>query len=249
MTWRTRSSFDRSSQMRDSTAKRTVLPHLHSAGSGRCRPWITQQRGLSPAVLADDAVAVARRADDPVHVVGGSSLCRSVRSRARETTCACSARHGHALELQLTRKARHVGEFLGRRATCGSLGCQHSARGAAREPRQLAAQLAFLLGWARLSIALHALHDVGRESARTAPPVYRTPHGTPARGTKRSHHPNSVPAPFSSGFSDGLPATDSAHPDGSYFVQRRARPQSPRAAAEVHSLALPARQRSTCASQ
>ena len=123
------------------------LADLHLAGVRALQTLDhAQQRGLARAVLADDAVAVAR-ADDPVHVVEDRLVVEAHAHVLEIDHLLAQARHGHALELQLVAQRRHVGdEFLGGGHV--ELRLRRTRPCAAREPRQLAAQLvlAFLLG-------------------------------------------------------------------------------------------------------
>ena len=123
------------------------LADLHLAGVRALQTLDhAQQRGLARAVLADDAVAVAR-ADDPVHVVEDRLVVEAHAHVLEVDHLLAQARHGHALELQLGAQRRHVGdEFLGGGHV--ELRLRRTRPCAAREPRQLAAQLvlAFLLG-------------------------------------------------------------------------------------------------------
>lgn len=116
MTWRTRSSpsSDRSSRCCRQHGETHGLADLHLAGVRALQTLDhAQQRGLARAVLADDAVAVAR-ADDPVHVVEDRLVVEAHAHVLEVDHLLAQARHGHALELQLVAQRRHVGdEFLG----------------------------------------------------------------------------------------------------------------------------------------
>ena len=82
------------------------LADLHLAGVRALQTLDhAQQRGLARAVLADDAVAVAR-ADDPVHVVEDRLVVEAHAHVLEVDHLLAQARHGHALELQPVRRAR-----------------------------------------------------------------------------------------------------------------------------------------------
>ena len=144
------------------------LANLHAPGRGRLQALNhTQQRGFARTVFTHNAIAVTR-ADDPVHIIEHRSLA-SVEAHGdvlQVHHLLAEPRHGHTLQGQLIAQRRHVGnERLG--GSHVKLRLRRARPRPAREPRQLAAQfvLALLLGKRCQPVALHALHDVGREAA------------------------------------------------------------------------------------
>ena len=121
-----------------------------------------QERRLAGAVLAEDAIAVARTYE-PVDVVDGGAAPEGNRGLLELEDLLAEAAHGKALELERVSEGRHVGNH-GPCRIDAELRLARARLGPAREPGELLSQhvLAVFLNDGGLAIALDSLLDVGR---------------------------------------------------------------------------------------
>ena len=147
-------------------AKAHCLANLHAAARGfNLALDHVKQCGLAGAVLAQQAIAVART-NEPGHI-GEHLFGRAAGIRIAGVhvdhidNLLAQAAHGQALELQLVTHGRHVGDQLAS-GIHAKLGLGGTSLGTAAQPRELLAchVATALLGNRGHAVALHALQDI-----------------------------------------------------------------------------------------
>ena len=155
------------------------LADLHVAGARQhAARHHLQERGLAGAVLAQDAVAVARPYE-PVHVAQHLAVAVAGAHVLKLHHLLAQAAHGKALQLRGVAQRRVVRQKR-HRGVDPELRLARARLRAVREPVELLAQgvLAALLRHGRLALALHALLDVRGVATleRVDDPVVHLPH-------------------------------------------------------------------------